>query len=131
MDSNCFTDSVARRRCEVIDATGSVILINSSSFGVPAYYPEQDKRCLPGTTSVVGNSLEDEKNDPRDNCCGGAVCVLDGGQLLVYGVSWWAHNFMYPPVEEYKNYVNDPTSLEPYWGGALFTSYSIYCLFLW
>ena len=121
--SNCFAYNVAPRRCSAISAQDSVINFDSSGQGHPAYYLERDERCLSDATSVVNNTVAMAENDTRNNCCGGAVCMigenLDTSQLTVTGRSVWTGNVLLDPTLDIAN------TISSYFGGAFFAEYSI------
>ena len=75
--SNCFTDSLASRRCSVVDAADNSYIIFNSSQGIPAYYLNEDnERCMHGATSVVDNSVRVNRSDKKKQLLRrGCVCA--------------------------------------------------------
>ena len=62
--SNCFFNNSATTMCSVIYSQASHIDFISSD-GIPAYYKNHEDNCLPGTVSLVDNSVR------NGSCCGG------------------------------------------------------------
>ena len=67
---------------------------------------------------MINNTVRVAENDTRNNCCGGAVCMLgeslETSQLTVTGKSMWTGNVIESTATDYLIY----------WGGALFAEYS-------